>query len=590
MRIGDQCGSIARCAVLAILIFGGTVRAALEESADTRKRPALPPQMEAKLAEIAKKFTDAKRKLMEAEMKQKAEEVVQATGLNEDGRKALENAGAQAVDQCLKDSDGHFEDLMRAQFSRLMPGQLEMVLKQMNAQIGTTARFWRLQDESWPTDQQAWKDGLAKTLNGAQAAAWEKAEATRMDAAKKEMGEYMKTVVRLAGDDQRGLIEPKVGQVQQVLNLPKDRLEKLNALAESMIARNSEAIRAKNEKRLLAMGDEERKDLISRSGYTWSAGKPAAEWDDALAKLLTPDEMKRLQAAREERKTRRVHAMGEILVTLLDEKIAFTDAQRQQLGPIAEQLVKKRLDLFPDQEANNYFMYSLQTFYSAAGNASADEVKAILDPIQWQHWQDVSTANNEQDDSFQQFGQPIPPPDDPNKLQPAPEPEDGERAVSDFLEAKSSSERETILAANLLKAEDIARVAQLPADAAERLQTAARGAAEESLAGWNASVEQVVRSNIGDAAPENVKQRLASIQGYQFQSNFLQRANNGSALQESVWDKTLKTVLSPDQEAAWKKETDARAAYRGKARRHFGRCSRGTRHRTAHLALVQEYP
>jgi hypothetical protein len=96
------------------------------------------------------------------------------------------------------------------------------------------------------------------------------------------------------------------------------------------------------------------------------------------------------------------------------------------------------------------------------------------------------------------------------------------------------------------------------------LQTAARGYAEQFLTAWNASIEQMVRSSVSDATPENVNQRLASIESYQFQQNF-RPGQDGRVKELSVWDKALKASLTPDQQDVWKKETDAREAYRQKA-------------------------
>jgi hypothetical protein len=56
-----------------------------------------------------------------------------------------------------------------------------------------------------------------------------------------------------------------------------------------------------------------------------------------------------------------------------------------------------------------------------------------------------------------------------------------------------------------------------------------------------------------------VKQRLAGMQDFFFQRNF------GMPSQNAIWEETLQTELTPTQQAAWKKETDARAAYRAAA-------------------------
>jgi hypothetical protein len=139
------------------------------------------------------------------------------------------------------------------------------------------------------------------------------------------------------------------------------------------------------------------------------------------------------------------------------------------------------------------------------------------------------------------------------------EPEDVEKAVSNFFYEKTENERERSLATNTLKAEDIARVAGLNADATERLQAAARGETEQHLTTWKWFTEQQIRSQLQDLTPQNVKQRLAGLQEFFFQRNF------GMSTPDTIWDETVQTELTPPQQAAWKKETDARQDYRGNA-------------------------
>jgi hypothetical protein len=129
------------------------------------------------------------------------------------------------------------------------------------------------------------------------------------------------------------------------------------------------------------------------------------------------------------------------------------------------------------------------------------------------------------------------------------------------MEAKSAAIFKRYLDDAEVKAEDAARVAQVPQDVADRLLTAARGAADEKIADWNKSTEQMVRGNIGDVTPENIKQRLASIEDYQF-GNTGSQGNGGG---EDIWADAVKTLLNASQGAAWKKETDARRDYMRKA-------------------------
>jgi hypothetical protein len=85
-------------------------------------------------------------------------------------------------------------------------------------------------------------------------------------------------------------------------------------------------------------------------------------------------------------------------------------------------------------------------------------------------------------------------------------------------------------------------------------------------------MEQMVRSNISDATPETVKERLAAIQSYQFEQRGMQ-IGSAATPDGSVWDRAVKEELSPDQQKEWKVETDARRVYRAKAVAGWITCS-----------------
>jgi hypothetical protein len=529
--------------------------------------PPISPATQAKLDEAIKKIGDATRKLLAGNMETEIGKVVETTGLDAKGKAALENASAQAVDQCLQKSVITFGDELREQFRQVPAAQLGMVFGQIDANADTFAKAMQMQSGNWPADQPAWSAALKQTLTAQQAAVWEAAEAKRKQALEQETGDFLKNVARFATEQERHGMNEKVERIEAVLVLPKDRRDQLNAAAQSMLDQYGRDTSARAEKALLAMGDDQRKETLSQRQqgfYNWLQPADEKAWDQGLAKLLTPEEAHRLETAGDDRKTRRADAMGELLLTLLDDKIAFTAAQRQQLEPILQGVAKAVPELTQDQDPDSYFSYSLSTFYGAIAAAPDDRIKAILDPVQWRHWEGLSKLKEVPDPNiYVQVALQLPATEDATKPGPPPEPEDVERAVSDFLVAKSRAERETVLGEAILKAEDIARVVHLTGDAAERLQTAARGSADAFMTGWNGNAEMMVRSVIGDASPETIKQRLDSIPSYQFQQQMF--SFESGPRQHSVWDDTVKAVLTPDQEKAWKQETDARGAYRQKA-------------------------
>jgi hypothetical protein len=536
---------------------------------DIEAQTEISPERQAKLDEAVKKIAASTQKLLAANIEAILANVVQATSLDAAGKSSLEAASAKAVDQCLQKRVVTLHDDLRAQFKEVPAAQLGLVLSQVDANADMFAKAMQMQSGNWPADQPAWKDALKQTLTPSQAAAWDAAEAKRKQALDQQIGDFLKGVAHFASDQQKPGLKEKVSRIQSVLDLPKDRLDKLNAAADSMLDQFGSDTSARAEKALLAMGDDQRKETLAQrqqSFYNWIQPAPETAWDQGLSRLLTPEETHRLQTAGDDRKTRRANSMGKLLLALLDEKIALTAAQRTQLEPILQTLVKQVPDLIQDEDLNNYFYYSPSLFYGAISNAPADQVKAILDPIQMRHWQEVAKLKDIPDPNmYVSNAIQLPAVGDAAKPAPPAEPEDVERAISDFLEQKSSAEREKILSGYVLKAEDIARVVHLPPAPAERLQTAARGTAEALVAQFDQLAESMVRSTIGNVSPDTVKGRLDSIQSFQFQqlefnSQQLNRANS-----QSIWDTTVKAVLTPDQEKAWEQETTARSAYRQQA-------------------------
>jgi len=541
-------------------------QAAKASAAPTPKAPKYAPDVEAKLAEFEAKVADIDRKSLWVYMRKKIDEVAEATGLDETGRKALGTAAVEAVEQSLKSSGVRMDDLLR---SEMPEGQnLASMLAQMDAEAGEEAKFFQLYVGDWPVDHPAWVEGLKNTLAPAQMAAWQAAEAKRNGEVEQEIGKYLQGLTGFAKQQAQAPLKVKVSRLQADLDPPKDLVDKLKALADSVAAIHGERMRALAEKGLLDMDDDQRHDVIAQqnSYYEWVdiealvRGRDDPDWDQGIAKLLPADDLKRAETMRQNRLDMRATAVGKLLVGLLDQKIALTGDQRQKLEPIVKHLVLNDPAMLEDRDPNNFYSYTPGTFFAVAAAAPDDEIQPILDPIQWKHWKDLSALKDADNTMNQVMPLALPAADGTPNPEPAAEPDEVERAVSKFLSEKSGAEREKVVGERVLKAEDIARTVQLAPDVAERLETAARGDAEVVMLAWNDAAEQMVRSGLSDASPDTVKQRLASIQPYQF-LNLRQQMNINGPRTDSIWDKTVKSALSPDQMKAWQQQTDARSAY-----------------------------
>ena len=260
-----------------------------------------------------------------------------------------------------------------------------------------------------------------------------------------------------------------------------------------------------------------------------------------------------------EQRSRRMRALGRILIVEMDQKVAFTAAQRERLLPIAERLVTAA-GFFPEEPAEEYALnLESQTFLAAGANAPESEMIAILDPSQWKHWKEASDPKSLAA-SYPRRIVRSPGIDPALNETPPPEPEEIETALSDFMYERTVPARARMLATMTLKAEDAARLGGLTPESSHRLQVAARGAMEESLASWKSSVDQNVRAQLENSSAPNAKLRLAAVQDYVFE-----RGAELKPEKNPIWDKTVEAEMTPEQRARWQKEVDERNAFRSKS-------------------------
>jgi hypothetical protein len=521
-----------------------------KEDTDPKK---LPPELETKLKELVDKAKVEKNKLWTLRMKQEISDIVKTTGLGEEGSKALEASSTQVVNASVDSWAVKSADLMRKQFSLMQPGQATQMLDQSLAQVDSVASMDWTGNIVQPFDQDDWHKALHQTLTSDQAAAWDKFQSDRNAAVQKEIGPALKNGVERVRQQQTQEILAQCTEIESTLVLPKDRSAKLEDLAKNVVNQTTEMWRKRVERMFVSMEDEQRHNFTRNGNIfigTEETESPLQQtaWKEGLASLLTADETNRLKSARDDRKTKRLHALGGIMLILLDEKIAFTEAQRERLEPITDRLVKDSPQQFPDSSDNGYYSYMPPTFFIAAEKATNAELKPILDDVQLKRWRRLPTTNEM--------------PGMGNAINSKPEeksaPKDVEKAISLFLYDKTQAERKRIIDTNVLKAEDAIRTAGLNGEISAQLQAAALGTTENFLVSWKSFIEQQIRSQLQDVTPQNVRQRLDGIQDYFFQVNFGQ--NN----QPSIWDETVKVALDSKQQDSWKKETDARTTFRDK--------------------------
>ena len=525
----------------------------------------------AKLADYEQRIGAAVRKAQADDIGKMVDEIVATTGADENVRKALEKAAAAAVAEAGKEADTRMASLFKTEFEEIPLGQAHKALTQLAGLVDAESEMAEKQLGVFATDMPSWKTGLKAALTPAQEAMWEAAEAKKKQEVEGEIGDYLDHAAKMSEMMyQERVVEPAAEEVLGEVTLPKERADQVRALEKKVVSEFGDEARAKAEKALTDMSEEQRKETVARANgyFEWLPPMSRKEWDDALAKVLLPEDLKAIAAAKKVRADQLAAAMGKLLLALMDQRVALTSAQRQQLEPITTQMVKDRGNgSLGNSNLNNFYNYSLSGILAKAGTGGG--VKAILDPIQLQHWEDASEGKGL--DQNQNMMQSISLPEAGSEPAPSatPEPDEVELAISHYMEEKSAAQREKVLGEAMLNAEDAARVLRLPADVAQLLKTAACGSADESMSQWSDSTEGMVRSYLAQASPDTVEQRLACVPSYQF--NRMEQGQDSGG----IWEKAVKMALNEDQQKAWQAEREARDAYRSSAIAGWIACSFG---------------
>ena len=503
---------------------------------------------EEQIAALLKPWADNYREFGNQMLEMRIAAMASELKLDGDRKRQLREAAGKVVDRICDDELAHAIEALRFETDKR--------LEQTRAR--NRGIFNGYDMDMNPAEDAEWLEAMKHIVKPEELAAWGRHLAEEKAKFDKEIPVLLKPALDQMSTLWKSGLDTEVSNLVVTLGLNEERAKVLEPAAKAALERAEKRYTSLAKEQLDKVDSSYREQILKRGRYyvrfddnDLPQNDPA--FKEALQQLLTPDEKKRLAAAQEERKTRRVHVMGQIMVSELDKKMAFTAGQRERLLPIAERLVKDVEDLFPAHRTNYSFDFEPQKFFSAAARAKDEDLKAILDPVQLARWRQASQAAGDANDP-RMTGVGTATASQPSKEpQRKPEPEDVEIQVSEYLHKKTEAERKRLLEVMILQAEDATRVTGLPADIAAQLQTAARGAVERQLAPWKSSTERNIRSNIQGATPQNIKQRLLSMESYYYERN-----NTQTGSSQSVWKKTVAAQLNEERRAAWQKEVDAR--------------------------------
>jgi len=513
----------------------------------------LNPEQEKKLAEIMAKAKAARIRVLDERMKKEIEDLTKITGLEPKGVISLEAAAKEAIERSATEWIADAERLVREALAQ-MPAQLDAMLAEGSKEMEEGANEEVPGKNLSPSEQTTWRDALKKTLNPRQLAAWEAVLAERKNILEKQFAGVMKSLEEAYRQRHGPPLDAQCARLKRLLNLSKERGEALDALAKKAIDRCVNDWIEQARKIFVASGIEQREGILKQGNVDSGSmvdSSPEQEdfWKEGLAKLFTAQELARMDSEQAERKARRTKALGQFLLAELDRVAAFSASQRERLEPIAERMAVDPVPSNLDDPAEFEASFEPFTWLAAGKKTAEEEVTPILAPEQWARWQEAMNSAGRGDNQLTFSSR------DGSSL----ESEDLEREMSDFLFDCAAKKTKQVTAEMLLKAEDATRVAGLDEKASRRLKTAARGAAEKTLAGWRQSVDEIVHARVGKLTAQNVRKRLSGMS-----IATLPGVDKPSA-KEAVWTEAVKAILTVDQMAAWQKAQEEREAFHQKS-------------------------
>jgi hypothetical protein len=200
-----------------------------------------------------------------------------------------------------------------------------------------------------------------------------------------------------------------------------------------------------------------------------------------------------------------------------------------------------------EQRRGQYWSYSPQLLFQAAGKLKQEQLSTLLDEVQQKRWKElISSSNGSSSRISTQSGT-------------LPAVPDMEAAISAHLYKMFVAERKKVLGTMMPHLEEAQRVLALPDATVAKLTTAAKGAVEQSLQYWRQNTERYVRQNVQTATPQNILQALAGPEPVSF------GRNEGGPQDMDLWKDALKQALSGEQLEKLEKTAQARRDHRLKA-------------------------
>ena len=507
--------------------------------------------------ELMAAITQEREKIYRTMISDERRLLVQVMQLGDAQAKALEAPAKSAAAASLKEWAAKAEESLRKSYFALGEGGAGFLTHVTGSTQAAAIQGFML-DVLPPAERSEWTEAVKASLSEDQLAAWTEFRRKRAAKLHQELEANLPGMIASTADQLRQPLVVRIATASRDLARAQRETALLNALANSVVERRTDAMRMRAEKMVsLGEGLPGSAHLLQPEYFGWAGAAvhlvdEVAEFNTGLTEVLPAEALRKLQDAASQREERRQRAVALGFLAAVDAEVALTPDQREKLEPIAMRLVQaspRRLRTVHELKGR----YVINSTYTLGSQLSAKEVLEILDAQQWKRWQEVCNPRSVE---------PRPAPPTLPVLSkavdtPLLEKENFEERLGEYLYQMAEICRGDWLDALMLKTEDLARSAALPEAAKERLQMEARRAVDAQMVSWRSELEKAVRGGANDAAVRDLVSRTSlSILG-------LGTETEGN--EQGVWTKAVALELTAAQQATWRQAVESRRRFRQKA-------------------------
>lgn len=522
-----------------------------ESEADTDVK--LSEKQEKWLTEFVKKTADFKKKAFEKEAESAAKELKDSLKLDDAAQAKLKELAPKAA------AAAH--EVWTAKCKEWLSPFLAQAGEGDGAMAG-----WEAEDIANsstvpgaidPAETEVWKKGVAEILTPEQIKAHSDLETERIAKLREQLADYLAASEAQASEVITRAMESALNRILQYSEIDEERKKKLKAASDEAVKLTVADWKVRAEKQLLQMSESQREQMTRNGGFMGvntneKHNKPDLQkvWQEASRSVLTEIEQKQIKERRAEARGRRAEALAMVLVSELERFVGFNDKQREEITKLAAPLLLKLPAQFFESPDNGYYSIDMSQLFRQMTKLTDEQLGTQLDAAQIKRWKAVNASQLSRNSYVRErldAGK-LPPPEEMDEVE-------VERILSGFLHRESRKMRKAAQSVMEAEVENIVRVAGPAPEAVAVLHTASKGAAEELTLNSTNNLESWVRGQFQNLKPEDVPGRLQNLYNPYFSERQMQA-------ETELWTSTVERMLTEPQRDAWKKELEARAAWR----------------------------